>query len=115
MASNYDRRLRSVAAGLPALRPIAHLVISSEVGWRKPAGLFFKALCLEIGDEPGHILHVGDDRTNDYEPARLAGLHALLFDSKAQEHSSAVLRIGRLKELLDLLPGAKPGAAGIKG
>src|SRR5262249_47928715 len=41
MASNYDKRLRGVAAGLPALREIQHLVISSEVGWRKPAGQFF--------------------------------------------------------------------------
>src|SRR5262249_15437276 len=45
MASNYDRRLRSVAAGLPALQPIQHIVISSEVGWRKPAGPFFSGLC----------------------------------------------------------------------
>ena len=44
MASNYDQRLRSVAAGLPPLRPLQHLVISSEVGWRKPAAQFFQAV-----------------------------------------------------------------------
>ncbi|HEY1861150.1 MAG TPA: HAD family hydrolase, partial [Gemmataceae bacterium] len=37
LASNYDTRLRSVVAGLPALNPLSDLVISSEVGWRKPA------------------------------------------------------------------------------
>src|SRR5207245_9118818 len=41
MASNYDQRLRSVVAGLTALRPLQHLVISSAVGWRKPATQFF--------------------------------------------------------------------------
>src|SRR5262249_5574805 len=40
LASNYDHRLRSVVAGLPALRGLHHLVISSEVGWRKPAPQF---------------------------------------------------------------------------
>jgi putative hydrolase of the HAD superfamily len=80
LASNYDARLRGVAAGLPELRPIRHLVISSEVGWRKPAPGFFAALCRAAELPPGQVLLVGDDRVNDYEGAREAGLQALLLD-----------------------------------
>jgi putative hydrolase of the HAD superfamily len=80
LASNYDARLRSVAAGLAELRPIRHLVISSEVGWRKPASGFFAALCEAAGLPPRQILLVGDDRVNDYEGAQAAGLQALLLD-----------------------------------
>src|SRR5262249_48947903 len=43
MASNYDERLRRVVEGLPELRLLTqHIVISSEVGWRKPAAPFFQ-------------------------------------------------------------------------
>ncbi len=78
MASNYDARLRSVAAGLPELRPLRHIVISSEVGWRKPAPEFFAALCARAALEPGEILFVGDDPVNDYDGATAAGLRAVL-------------------------------------
>jgi putative hydrolase of the HAD superfamily len=78
MASNYDSRLRSVAAGLPELRLLRHLVISSEVGWRKPAPEFFAALCARTGLAPAEILFVGDDRANDYDGATAAGLFAVL-------------------------------------
>jgi putative hydrolase of the HAD superfamily len=78
MASNYDSRLRAVAGGLPELRPLRHLVISSEVGWRKPAPEFFAALCQRTGLSPDEILLVGDDRVNDYEGATAAGLRAVL-------------------------------------
>jgi putative hydrolase of the HAD superfamily len=78
MASNYDTRLRSVAAGMPELRPLRHLVISSEVGWRKPAPQFFMALCAQVALSPSQILFIGDDRVNDYDGATAAGLRALL-------------------------------------
>jgi putative hydrolase of the HAD superfamily len=101
LASNYDARLRSVAAGLPELRPLRHLVISSEVGWRKPASEFFAAVCDACGLPPGEVLFVGDDRANDYDGARAAGLHAVLFDPAGDEKAADVLRITRLGELLE--------------
>jgi putative hydrolase of the HAD superfamily len=79
LASNYDGRLRGVAAGLPELRPLRHLVISSEVGWRKPAPQFFAALFERTGLQPREILFVGDDPPNDYDGATAAGLRALLI------------------------------------
>ena len=45
VASNFDRRLRSVAGGLAPLRAVRHLVISSEIGYRKPAAPFFEEVC----------------------------------------------------------------------
>src|SRR5262245_53234572 len=64
LASNYDARLRPVAAGLPELAPLARLVISSEVGWRKPAGEFFAAVVAAAGAAPDKVLYVGDDPLN---------------------------------------------------
>ncbi len=82
LASNYDHRLHAVVAGLPALRSIQHIVISSEVGWRKPAPAFFAALCRQVNLPAAEILYVGDDRINDYDGALAAGLQAVLFDPR---------------------------------
>jgi putative hydrolase of the HAD superfamily len=87
IGSNFDARLRPVVAGLPELAPIAHeLVISSEVGYRKPHPGFYRAACDRLGLPPGRVLAVGDDVTNDLEGPRRAGLAAILID---REGSSA--------------------------
>ena len=84
LASNYDHRLHTVVAGLAPLRAIQHIVISSEVGWRKPASAFFAALCRQAKLPAAEILYVGDDRVNDYDGARAAGLQAVLVDPRQQ-------------------------------
>lgn len=99
LASNYDQRLRPVAAGLPELAVIRHLAISSEIGWRKPAAEFFAAVCRLAGLPAERVLFVGDDPVNDYDGAAAAGLHAVLFDPKGQAARPA--RIGKLTELLE--------------
>jgi putative hydrolase of the HAD superfamily len=99
MASNYDGRLRTVAAGLPALDVLGFLVISSEVGWRKPAPEFFQALVRSAGLRAQEILHVGDDPGNDYVGARNAGLPAILFDADDRVHDPSVVRIKHLGQL----------------
>jgi len=97
MASNYDHRLRAVTAGLPDLRLLECLVISSEVGWRKPAPEFFAAVVQEAGAGAEEILFVGDDPINDEAGARAAGLQTLLLDPRGR--AQAPLR--RLSDLLD--------------
>ena len=77
IASNCDRRLRAVVAGLPALHLCTLLVISSAVGWRKPAPAFFQALPELAGCRPAEVLLVGDDWANDYEGGRANGLQVV--------------------------------------
>ncbi len=98
VASNFDGRLRSVLAGLAPLRSVWRLVISAEVGWRKPAPEYFAALRQVTGQAGEQILLVGDDLLNDYEGARAAGLRALLLDGRA-----------RLADLPRLLEGPSQG------
>lgn len=107
LASNYDHRLRSVAAGLPELCPVVpHLVISSEVGWRKPAAPFFAAAAARMGQSPEHMLLVGDDRVNDFEGARAAGWRALLFDPQGEAPAIGA-RVPGLTDLLEVLPAGR--------
>jgi putative hydrolase of the HAD superfamily len=89
LASNYDHRLHAVTAGFPALRALTHVVISSEVGWRKPARQFFAAMCQAAQLPAAQVLYVGDDPANDYDGAIAAGLQALLVDPNIRANTDA--------------------------
>ena len=84
VGSNFDGRLRGVMAGLPELSDrMESLVISSEVGFRKPHPSFFQAACAQLGLPPANVLCVGDDPENDVRGAIRAGLSGLLLDRGA--------------------------------
>ncbi len=102
MASNYDRRLKNVVAGIPALQPLRHLVISSEVGWRKPEIAFFDAVCRMAEVHATEMLFVGDDVGNDYQGATNAGLGAILFDPFGKHKGFAKRQVKQLSDLLAL-------------
>ena len=81
IGSNFDGRLRQVVLGLPELSwAIDALVISSEIGFRKPHPLFFQAVCERLQLPARQILCVGDDVENDVRGAADAGLSAMLLD-----------------------------------
>jgi putative hydrolase of the HAD superfamily len=100
IASNFDHRLRGLVEHLPALRPVRHLVISSEIGWRKPAPEFFAEMCRQVAAPPAQVLYVGDDLVNDYEGAHAAGLRAMLLDLS---HHVVIQGGGCIRSLSDLL------------
>ncbi|MBS0261888.1 MAG: HAD-IA family hydrolase [Planctomycetes bacterium] len=100
LASNFDKRLHSVCDGLPALRDIGVRVISSEVGYRKPAPGFYDALLAATKCPPEQILMVGDDYTNDVVGARAAGLPAVMVNRRS---SPAPDELSNLRELLPRL------------
>jgi putative hydrolase of the HAD superfamily len=87
IASNFDQRLRGLVENMPVLRPVRYLVISSEIGWRKPAREFYAAMCRQANSSPEQILYVGDHPINDFEGARAAGMQAALF--APEEHITA--------------------------
>lgn len=80
VASNYDARLRRVLAGLEELAAVRQrVVLSAEVGYRKPAAAFFAAVVAQATCSANEMLYVGDDPANDYAGARAAGLQAVLY------------------------------------
>jgi len=102
IASNFDHRLRPVLAGKQELRLLRGLVLSSEVGWRKPAPEFFAALVAAAGVPASAILYVGDDPHNDYQGAEKAGMRAVLLDRGGRQAAQDSRRIEQLLELEDL-------------
>jgi putative hydrolase of the HAD superfamily len=99
VASNFDRRLHAVVDGLPALAPLTHRVISSDVGRRKPDPRFFADVVRRARCDAGHVLFVGDSRENDYDGANAAGLRGVLLD----DSSRGLPGVRRIRHLTDLL------------
>jgi putative hydrolase of the HAD superfamily len=94
IGSNFDARLRHVIAGLPEIAELERaLVISSEVGVRKPDPRFFHVACDRLNCEPSTVLCIGDDMRNDVLAAREAGANAVLLDrlGRHREHDGDVL------------------------
>jgi putative hydrolase of the HAD superfamily len=99
IASNFDARLIGLVEALPALAQVCgRCVVSSLVGWRKPAVEFFAVLAAVAKTEPGRIIYVGDDLRNDIEGATAADLRAVLFDPA--DRSAHTPRIRHLRDIL---------------
>lgn len=77
LASNFDERLLPLASRLEPLSLVGDVFASSELGWRKPALEFFRAVESRLGREPHEILLVGDDARLDIEAASAAGWRGL--------------------------------------
>jgi putative hydrolase of the HAD superfamily len=80
IGSNFDSRLRQVVSGLPPLAGWPDpLLISSEIGFRKPHPSFYLAAARALNLRGPEILSVGDDRENDGNGAIRAGLRSHLI------------------------------------
>ena len=91
VASNFDGRLRAVAAGLPELAGFVEtLVISSEVKYRKPHAAFYRAACASLCLPPDRVLCVGDDPENDVLGAERAGLRGIYLDRDGRKPAGLV-------------------------
>lgn len=103
MASNFDSRLRNVAHGWKDLQSLDSIIISSEVGWRKPAPEFFAAVGRVMELPAERIIFIGDDRGNDFDGAIQAGMAAVLFDPRGEAKEVNIPRITRLADICNWL------------
>jgi len=78
IASNFDCRLFEIVRQTDAIRICQPVLVSSQVGYRKPHARFFEAIRTELECDAGRILYVGDDPNNDIAAARSAGFQTLL-------------------------------------
>jgi putative hydrolase of the HAD superfamily len=102
VGSNFDARLRGVVAGHPVLaETLDSLVISSEIGFRKPHPGFYLNACKLMALEPGDVLFVGDDPAHDVEGPRLAGLRGGILIDRKRRAAEQIPRALNLVELAD--------------
>jgi putative hydrolase of the HAD superfamily len=97
VASNFDARLHAVGRGFPGLDGCP-IFVSTEIGWRKPALEFFRAIERRLHLVPREIMLVGDDLVNDYEAARRAGWQSVLLDAERPAGWNAIANLEELSE-----------------
>jgi putative hydrolase of the HAD superfamily len=103
VVSNFDSRLRGILKGLGVDRCFTEIMVSSHVGYAKPAREIFRAALERYGCAPESVVHVGDSEENDLRGAVNAGLKGVLVDRKGVE-SHAQEPLLRIRSLSDLLP-----------
>jgi putative hydrolase of the HAD superfamily len=79
VVSNWDERLHSILETHGFGGRFRRVVVSSEIGWRKPHPVIFRTALEALGVAAGEALHVGDSRGDDYDGARALGIDALLL------------------------------------
>lgn len=79
VASNFDHRLHGLIRDMPELRAIEHVVVSADIGARKPSLAFFEAVSRRLNIPPSEIVFVGDDPINDGQGAVAAGMSPILL------------------------------------
>ena len=109
IASNFDSRLHGIIRSKPEFDAISHVVVSSEIGWRKPAEAFFHHLSKLAETPPRRILMVGDDPENDVCGPQKIGMQAMLVnpsdprpDAPDLQSFAAMVRDGLIQ------PGSAP-------
>jgi REG-2-like HAD superfamily hydrolase len=97
--SNWDSRLEPTLEFMGVLDFFSHRVISYQVGHEKPHPRMFEEAVRQSGVLPEQILHVGDSREWDVQPARELGLQVIWVRGDAT--------------LPDLGEGDEPGAISV--
>ena len=101
LVSNFDHGPTAHALldrhGLSAF--FGTIVVSEELGLRKPHARTFLAACEGLGLEPRECLHIGDSHEADVCGATAAGIDALWIDAGDAAISPAVDRIGDVRDL----------------
>jgi putative hydrolase of the HAD superfamily len=70
------------------------VIISSEIGVRKPTVRIFQTAARRFKVELSEMLHVGDERDSDFAGAEAAGLQALLVDHETAKLADILSRLG---------------------
>jgi putative hydrolase of the HAD superfamily len=109
LASNFDGRLHELLRELTPLRCLCNnVVVSFEVGFRKPAPEFFHAMCERTGLLPADILYVGDDPDNDVAGPDAVGMPSILFDPRGRYAGRANRQVSKLDDIIPFLGKRAP-------
>ena len=103
--SNFDSRLIGILDGLGIASCFDSVLISSQVGYAKPAPEIFQAALGLHRLNAEEALHVGDSLDKDAAGADRAGMTGVLLDRNGRGAVDSFPRIGNLKEILSLIDG----------
>ena len=80
MVSNATELLRRVLDNLELTQYFEFIIISDEVGVRKPSKKIFQMAVRAAGTSPNRTIYIGDKLAVDVQGAKKAGMNAVLID-----------------------------------
>ncbi len=99
VASNWDVSLPEVLRRIGLLDRLDGVVVSAEIGARKPDPRVFIEALRRAGVAPGEAVHVGDDELEDVQGAQAAGVRAILLARDGRPGPPGVPTIASLADL----------------
>ena len=103
LISNFEEWLEGMLVELEVGHLFDVSVISGIEGIEKPDPEIYRVALRRAEVQPDKALHVGDSMTLDVEPARAAGITAVLLDRHDRYPEAPVRRIRSLVEVPELL------------
>lgn len=94
--------LQSILEKEDILEAIDFVIVSIDLGWKKPCDKIYRAARDKAGMSFESILFVGDDLLHDYQCPRELGMQAILYDPTGK-HRDCPHRISSLPELPQIL------------
>ncbi|PYI81895.1 MAG: HAD family hydrolase [Verrucomicrobia bacterium] len=94
--SNWDERLRPLLRELRLAPFFEAIIISCEQGCLKPSPRIFEIASELFAVPPPAVLHVGDNRDEDFAGARSVGMSALLLNRHAQGGQNDIASLHKL-------------------
>ncbi|MBI2985786.1 MAG: HAD-IA family hydrolase [Deltaproteobacteria bacterium] len=101
--SNFDSRLIGILDGLGIASCFDSVLLSSHVGYAKPAPEIFQAALGLHQLNAEEALHVGDSLDKDAAGANSAGMMGVLLDRNNRSGLNSFRRVQSLKEILSFL------------
>jgi putative hydrolase of the HAD superfamily len=122
VCSNFSHAstAREVLRETHLLRHLDAVVISEEVGFRKPRSEIFQLALARLGADAGEVLHVGNELAVDVEGAARAGMKAVWITRRTRDPRLELMRyrgpqpahvirdVAELENLLDRLSRRVP-------
>lgn len=93
VVSNFDNRLRPILEELNVANLFNAIIISSEVGYEKPAPQIFETALDQLGVDASKAIHVGDDARNDKIGANALGIDSWLWGKEVHTFQEILHRI----------------------
>jgi putative hydrolase of the HAD superfamily len=84
------------------------VLVSAEIGERKPSAGAFESLLRALGTQPQHTWYVGDDPHGDVAGAQDAGMHAIWINWEKKAYPPGLRPPGHTIAALDELPALLP-------
>jgi putative hydrolase of the HAD superfamily len=103
VVSNATELLRRVLNHLDLAKYFETIVISAEVGVRKPDARIFEIAVKNMGTPPNRAIYIGDKLAVDVRGASKAGLNAILLDRSGTYRNVNCLRVKSLSALRQYL------------